>query len=375
MSLASLARIERMVCDGLHQTYLQRAEGAELFATATPLPGDDLPRLLERLGRAVRHYAARPVALTIIAPPAACTHAPTDVATLLGPIQWPITWVTPEDCGPGQGLGVELHAVHGLDVEPIHIHGRVVGSVWEDAGARYCELGDLRASDVTLPPAQQTQRVLEDTTAALDQAGMTFRHVYRTWFRNRDILGWYREFNRVRTAYYAQLQVFEGLLPASTGIGAGNPFGAALTVGLLAMEPKTPGIEAATVESPLQDAARKYGSAFSRAVEVDLGDHRRLTISGTASIDWAGATVHIGDVAAQVDLTMRVVGALLEARGMDWADLTRALAYFRCAADVPAYRRWEAARGLGPLPVIVGAHTVCRDDLLYEIEVDALTCG
>lgn len=168
--------------------------------------------------------------------------------------------------------------------------------------------------------------------------------------------------------------MFEGLLPASTGIGAGNPFGAALTAGLLAMDPKTPGIGAATVESPLQDSPRKYGSAFSRAVEVTLGDHRRVTISGTASIDQPGATVHVGDVAAQVDLTMRVVEAILHSRAMRWADVTRGLAYFRHGSDVAEYRRWEAVRGIGPLPVIAGTHTVCREDLLFEIEIDALTC-
>ena len=374
MTLASLTTIQRNVSDGLHQTHIQREEDAELFVTATPLAGEHLPELLERVGRSMRHYEARPVAMTIFAPLAACRRAMAGIAPILGPVQWPITWLTPEDDSPGQGLGVELHALRGPDVEPIHLHGRVVGTVWQDARARYCELGDLRDVLTTHTPAQQTQRVLEDIIAALDQADMAFRHVYRTWFRNRDILGWYGDFNRVRTDYYARLKVFDGLLPASTGIGAGNPFGAALTAGLLAMDAKISGIGAATVESPLQDAARKYGSAFSRAVEVTLGEQRRLTISGTASIDRTGATVHVGDLAAQVNLTMQVVEALLESRGMHWADVTRGLAYFRRAADVAAYGRWEAAHGVGPLPVIVGTHTVCRPDLLYEIELDAITC-
>lgn len=375
MSLTSLARTERIVAEGLYQTHLVREADGELFATATPLAGEDLTAVLQRVGRCVRACEVRPVSMTVFAPLADCQRALAGLSRLLGPVQWPITWLAPEDSRTGQGLGVELHAVSGVDVEPIHLHGRVVGSLWQSAAARHCELGDLRDALTEHTPAQQTQRVLEDITAALSHAGMMFRHVYRTWFRNRDILGWYREFNRVRTDYYTQLNIFSGLLPASTGIGAGSPFGAALTAGLLAMDSSAPGIGAATIESPMQDSARKYGSAFSRAVEVDLGDHRRVTISGTASIDRAGATVHAGDVTAQVDLTMQVVEALLQSRGMRWADVTRALAYFRRAGDVAAYRRWEVASGVGPLPVIVGTHTVCRDDLLYEIEVDALTCG
>ena len=59
---------------------------------------------------------------------------------------------------------------------------------------------------------------------------------------------------------------------------------------------------------------------------------------------------------------------------MGWANVTRALAYFRHASDIAAYDRWQSASGVGPLPLIVGTHTVCRADLLYEIEVDALAC-
>ena len=373
MLLVSAARIERSIADGLYQTQLVREESAEFFLTALPAAGEDLSQLLERVSRCVRAQEAWPVAMTVFAPAESSRAALASLAKLLGPVAWPITWLTPEDARPGQGMGVEVHAVRGMGVAPIRLHGRVVGSVWHDGRARHCELGDLRDAVTARTPAEQTQQVLSDIIAALGQAGMTFAHVYRTWFRNHDILGWYGDFNRVRTERYARLKVFDGLLPASTGIGADNPFGAALVAGLLAMDPVTPGVGAAMIESPLQDSPRKYGSAFSRAVEVNLGDHRRVTISGTASIAPAGATVHIGDVPAQVDLTMEVVEAILHARGMGWADVTRALAYFRRPADVGAYKRWEAGHGVGPLPTIVGTHTVCRDDLLYEIEVDAMS--
>ena len=126
------------------------------------------------------------------------------------------------------------------------------------------------------------------------------------------------------------------------------------------------------IDSPLQGSATEYGSSFSRAVEVDLGDHRRLTISGTASIAPAGETVHVGDVTAQVELTMKVVRAILNSRGMDWAHVTRGVAYFRQPADMGSYLRWCQTNKVQNMPVIVTHHTVCRDDLLYEIEIDAV---
>jgi hypothetical protein len=44
--------------------------------------------------------------------------------------------------------------------------------------------------------------------------------------------------------------------------------------GLLAVKTKSKGVRAFEVRSPLQSAAVEYGSSFSRAVEIDLPDHR-----------------------------------------------------------------------------------------------------
>lgn len=372
MSLVNVTRVERESSAGMHRALLRKDGTTELFVTATPRVGEGLRGLLERVGTCVRASGVQPLSLTVLAPAGACRAALGEVGRVFGEVRWPVTWLTPEDDRPGQGMGVELRGLAGTSVKPIYLHGRVVGSMWEDAGGHHCELGDLRTGDGTPAPAEQARQVFEDMLAALQQAGMTFRNVYRTWFRNQDILGWYGDFNRVRTEFFHRQNVFAGLVPASTGIGAGSPFGVALTAGLLALEPKGGAPAVRVVESPLQDSPRKYGSSFSRAVEVCGGEMRRVLISGTASIDWNGATVHVGNLERQVELTMDVVSALLRARGMGWGDVTRAIAYFRRGTDVGAYRRWEEAQGIPPLPVIVSTHTVCRDDLLYEIEVDAM---
>ena len=126
------------------------------------------------------------------------------------------------------------------------------------------------------------------------------------------------------------------------------------------------------VRSPLQSAALEYGSSFSRAVELDLPDHRRLYISGTASINPNGITVHVGDPKAQVALTMKVVHAILASRGMDWADVTRGLAYFRHAEDAPLFENYRINNNIPLFPVVIAENCICRDDLLFEIEVDAI---
>jgi enamine deaminase RidA (YjgF/YER057c/UK114 family) len=126
------------------------------------------------------------------------------------------------------------------------------------------------------------------------------------------------------------------------------------------------------VQSPKQSDALEYGSSFSRAAEIAMPDHRRLLVSGTASIDSEGNSVNIGDVEAQVAFTMQVVGAILQSRGMDFSDVTRAIAYFKHAEDAPVFDKYCIDSKLLQLPLISAQGDICRDDLLFEIEVDAI---
>jgi enamine deaminase RidA (YjgF/YER057c/UK114 family) len=95
-------------------------------------------------------------------------------------------------------------------------------------------------------------------------------------------------------------------------------------------------------------------------------------ISGTASIAPEGHSVHVGDVDAQTRLTFEVAEAILASRGMGWGDVTRLIAYFKCRDDVTAFDRGRAALGIPEMPVLFTANDICRDDLLFEIELDAV---
>jgi enamine deaminase RidA (YjgF/YER057c/UK114 family) len=153
-----------------------------------------------------------------------------------------------------------------------------------------------------------------------------------------------------------------------------NPAGAALTAAAWALKPRAANGPAlhATVASPLQGPAPAYGSAFSRAVEVQGAGYRQLVISGTASITPDGRTAHVGDVPKQIELTMQVVAELLRSRQMTFADVTRATAYFKSPADAPAFAAWLQRHDLATLPVVSACCAICRDDLLFEIELDAV---
>lgn len=268
--------------------------------------------------------------------------------------------------------GAHLHGVMGADVLPLVLDGQPVGAVWESPEATECLLSGIYATDTTAARPVQARATFERMEEALALAGMDFSHVARTWLFLDDILSWYNEFNPVRTQFFTDRGVFERMVPASTGIGGSNPVGAAMMTGVYAIKPNSEQVRVQAVPSPLQCPALAYGSSFSRAVEVDMPGVQRLFISGTAGIAPDGKTAHIGDVAGQARLTCEVVEAILQSRGMEWTDVTRATAYVRYPEDAGVFERTRVARGMPELPVIVTHNVICRDDLLFELEVDAV---
>jgi enamine deaminase RidA (YjgF/YER057c/UK114 family) len=135
-------------------------------------------------------------------------------------------------------------------------------------------------------------------------------------------------------------------------------------------------IRADSVLNEAYDYARP--SSFTRGLRFDIGDKSMLLISGTASIDDAGRTVHEGDFRAQLWRTYRNISALLESEGATWHDIVRTTCYLRdIERDYKAFNEVRTAffdwLGLDPLPASTGIQArLCREDLLVEIEAIAV---
>jgi enamine deaminase RidA (YjgF/YER057c/UK114 family) len=119
-------------------------------------------------------------------------------------------------------------------------------------------------------------------------------------------------------------------------------------------------------------------SSFSRGLRIDFGAVDYLLISGTASIDDAGVSVHVGDFRAQLWRTYRNITRLLESEGASWRDIVRTSCYLR---DIERdYKDFNEVRtafftwlGLDPLPASTGIQArLCREELLVEIEAIAV---
>jgi len=355
---------------GVHVITRIRDSHREFFVNAVCLEGEDVRGMFARVTSVLKDVGADVVSQEVFG--LVDETAVGVLGEVFGEISWPVTWVGQSNGQTKRIAGTQIWAVKDVSIKPIEVEGAVIGTIFEDSDCCYCRLGDVRPSSSGTPRPQQAVSTLKKMQTGLDVAGMDFSHVIRTWFYNDDILSWYGEFNKARDGFFEENGVFGGLVPASTGVGSRNIFGAALVGGLLAIMPKVESVSAAEVISPLQSSALDYGSSFSRAVEFTLPGCRRLLVSGTASIDRSGKTIYLDNVKAQTAFTMKVVGAILESRGMGWANVTRGLAYFKYAKDCGVLDEYCREQGLADLPLVVMQSEVCRDDLLFEIELDAL---
>jgi enamine deaminase RidA (YjgF/YER057c/UK114 family) len=141
---------------------------------------------------------------------------------------------------------------------------------------------------------------------------------------------------------------------------------------------KTPVERRAITNLRVLNEAYDYGSSFSRGLRIDLNGLVILLISGTASIDDAGNTVHVGDFRAQLRRTYDNITGLLEAEGATWKDIVRTTCYLRdIERDYAVFNdertKFFREQGLDPLPASTGIQAIlCRPDLLIEIEAIAM---
>ncbi len=145
-----------------------------------------------------------------------------------------------------------------------------------------------------------------------------------------------------------------------------------------AMQSHAPVEKRAITNLNVLNEAYDYGSAFARGMRIDLGNITILLISGTASIDDHGRTIHLGDFRAQTRRTFHNITQLLAAEGATWHDIVRTTCYLRdIERDYAAFNEerinFYREQKLDPLPASTGIQAIlCRPDLLIEIEAIAM---
>ena len=309
----------------------------------------------EARGRVLAEHGAathRPATTEIEQPPLderACLEV--SVQAVL-PIQAPAQ-IEPIEARPACGCA-ECARAHGLTVH--------VGEEIRFHAAALCGPGETAY--------EQTLGMFALAENLLQQAGMEFRDVVRTWIHMRDIDRDYADLNRARREFFRARGIDP--VPASTGIGGGQVSGRhVLCLGVYAVKAGRPLVRT-VMTSPTLNEAPQYGADFVRGMKIVETNKVALHVSGTASIDEQGRTAHPGDLDAQADRMFVNIAALLARQGAGFGDVVSAITYVKHAADAGRLRAQIRAAGFEGFPHALVVAPICRPDLLCETEALAV---
>ena len=296
-----------------------------------------------------------------------------------------LTHVVAPPCIGGLLAGYQLWSVAAGGESPptlseLTLDGLPVGCLVETAHTRMAFLSQIDGM-VAGPDAEaQCGAMFDRASRALQAAGFSFRDVARTWIYAARLLDWYDGLNRARNAFFDKVGVrrpgaaFDP--PASTGIQGAHPAGAEcffdlVAVARVAADPGERAFE--PMRTDRQNEAYDYGSAFSRGMALPSRGPGLLLVSGTASIDTEGASKHHGDHAAQLLDTYENTEAVLRDAGAGFEDSVTGALFFK---DEATWEAWLALRRDGQLPALPAVPVfadVCRNELLFEMEITAIT--
>jgi enamine deaminase RidA (YjgF/YER057c/UK114 family) len=295
------------------------------------------------------------------------------------PLGCPVTYVG-ADPPWGEGLsGVIIHAVSIDNVDDawtIMDGDSPCGCGWRRNGATYLQLQNIQ--EQAGGRSDQVRGILERAEGILLRNGAAYKDVARTWFYLSDILDWYPDFNKTRSEKYGEFGIMPGpgdsrlMLPASTGIGAGAPSGAAASMDLLAVvenDERTPSVRKLTNRGQLD--AFRYGAAFSRGAVISEDDVTVIQVSGTAAIDEHGVSLYPGDIRSQINCTLDKVQTLLGQERAGLGDICAATVFVKRPEYAEVFRQVAVDRGLADLPAVCVVADVCREELLFEIDAEA----
>ncbi|MHC4084122.1 MAG: Rid family hydrolase [Planctomycetota bacterium] len=272
--------------------------------------------------------------------------------------------------------GVQVHAViSDTKLEAIALDGILCGRVLRLPGRAYLALSDIRADEATQKAGDQSEQakvMMEKAGSVLKQFGADFLSVPRTWMWLSDILNWYDDFNRVRNTFFTERGLIgkdsRQSMPASTGIGLYPAEGGKCAMDLTAVLEPNDSIKFLGAVGK-QQCALEYGSAFSRASRSITPAGETVFVSGTASIDAAGATTNIGDALGQINSTIENVRAVLRDMNTADEDVVQVLAYCKTTAEEEIF---NTVKDNLPWPWITMICDICRPELLFEIEATAM---
>ncbi len=217
---------------------------------------------------------------------------------------------------------------------------------------------------------RQTQKIFSDYLSFLEQHNMRLaNHVIRTWFFVQNVDSNYAGLVQARNEIFDDHNLTaDSHYIASTGIeGVYTSPNTKILLDSYAIAGIMPEqisyLQARDHLSP----TNLYGVAFERGTAVAYRDRTHLFISGTASINKIGETIHCNDVIQQLNRTLENIQALLQEKNATLDDLQIIIVYLRDTCDQGIIRK-HIIDHFPHTPFEIVTAPVCRPNWLIEIE-------
>jgi enamine deaminase RidA (YjgF/YER057c/UK114 family) len=98
--------------------------------------------------------------------------------------------------------------------------------------------------------------------------------------------------------------------------------------------------------------------------------YKRVFLSGTASIDNSGKSVYKDDAKSQVFQTLTVISALMKEEDLNWDDVVSAIIYIKDYKYYSLIMDAIQEEISFNFPYAVCGSDICRDELIFEMEVE-----
>ncbi|MGM0485445.1 MAG: Rid family hydrolase [Planctomycetota bacterium] len=290
------------------------------------------------------------------------------------------SYVHQPPCVRGQAFEFQLQAVAPSENGNVRIESlaeveprttRKVVRIGDHRHLYACNINGARADETFASDfREESDWMFAKSIPILADHAADFKHVLRTWCYLDEIDRDYAKFNLSRNAFFSRHDIQR--LPASTGIRAGlYPPEARCSFDLYALL-NPDGADIEVMHTPTLNEADEYGSAFSRGMKVSLPEKTVLFISGTASVDEKGDTVHVNDVPKQIERMLLNVRELLQPHNSTFANMVQVITYLKHADYFSTFQAIARKWGLDGVPNTIVEAGVCRPDLLCELEAIAI---
>lgn len=271
---------------------------------------------------------------------------------------------------PASGSKIALEAYH---IKSTHLlqKERISENILCMHHNQYKSIWIKNRPEITTSTYEETRQLFNNLSMDLNRCNTTIKDaLMRTWIYVRNIDDNYQGMVNARRDFFSWIGLnHQTHYAASTGIGGDSEdikhHVSMDSLSISGLDPK----QVRYLNAPEHmNEPHEYGVTFERGLRVTYGDRSHYYISGTASIDKDGQTIHVDDIKKQTRRTIMNMKALLQGYGADLNDMKVLTVYLRNVSDAPYVTEIIKETFPNELPYSIVCGAVCRPLWLVEID-------